>query len=66
MKVKVNRRTIELFEGARVRDALLRYFALRKMDLKLVDTVKVTDALGHQTGLDAPLKDGQVIKYKAL
>ena len=66
MKVKVNRRTLELFEGADVRAALLRYFSLRKLDLKLVDKVAVTDALGHSIGLDAPLKDGQTIKYKAI
>ncbi len=64
MKVKVNRRTIDIFEGARVRQALLRYFALRKMDLRLVEQAQVFDSYGHPTDLDAPLSEGQAIKFK--
>ena len=64
MKVKVNRRTLELFEGATVRHALLKYFSIRKMDLSLVDEVTVFDAYGHLTDLDAPLREGQTVKYK--
>ena len=64
MKVKVNRRTLELFQGATVRHALLRYFSVRKMDLSLVEKVQVTDASGHRTDLDAPLREGQTVKFK--
>ena len=64
MKVKVNRKTIEIFDGAKARQALLRYFTIRKMDLKLVENLEVYDAYGHQIGLDAPLSDGQAIKFK--
>jgi hypothetical protein len=64
MKVKVNRRTIEIFDGAKVRQALLRYFTIRKMDLKLVEQLEVYDAYGHQIGLDSPLSEGQAIKFK--
>ena len=66
MKVKVNRRFVELFEGARVRDAVLRYLVRRKMDLGLAETVRVEDALGHELGQDAPLSEGKVIKVKGL
>lgn len=64
MKVKVNRRTLELFEGASIRHALLKYFSLRKMDLSLVEEVEVYDAYGHLTDLDAPLREGQIVKFK--
>ena len=64
MKVKVNRRTIDIFEGARIRQALLRYFTIRKMDLSLVEKVSVYDAYGHLTDLDAPLSEGQTVKFK--
>lgn len=64
MKIKVNRRTLELFEGATVRHALLKYFSIRKMDLSLVEEVQVFDGYGHRTDLDAPLKDGQTVRYK--
>ena len=64
MKIKVNRRTLELFEGATVRHALLKYFSLRKMDLSLVEEAAVFDGYGHRTDLDAPLREGQIVKYK--
>lgn len=64
MKVKVNRRTLELFQGATVRHALLKYFSVRKMDLSLVEQAEVFDGYGHRTDLDAPLKEGQTVKIK--
>ena len=64
MKVKVNRRTLELFEGARVENALLRYFTVKKLDKKLIDQVEVHDAYGHVIGHDAPLSDGQKITFE--
>lgn len=64
MKVKVNRKTIDIFQGARIRQALLRYFTIRKMDLRLVEKVQVYDSYGHLTDLDAPLSEGQAIKFK--
>lgn len=66
MTVKVNRRMVELFEGARVRDAVLRYLVLRKMNVKLYQTAMVEDEWGHEIGEDAPLHDGQVIKVKGI
>lgn len=64
MKVKVNRRTLDIFEGAKARNALLRYFRIRKFDLSLVEEVDVFDVYGHPIDLDAPLSEGQIIKYK--
>ena len=63
MKVKVNRRTLELFEGARVKNALLRYFTVKKLDRQLIDSVEVKDAYGHEVDHDAPLTDGQKITF---
>ena len=66
MKVKVNRRNLEIFEGATARHPLLKYFRIRKFDLSLVEKVDVFDVWGHPIDLDAPLTEGQTIKYKAL
>ena len=66
MKIKVNRRIVELFEGARTRDAVLRYLVLRKMDVKLLEQAVVEDAYGHLVGKDAPLSDGQTLKVKGI
>ena len=66
MKVKVNRRMVDIFDGARVRDAALRYLVLRKMDVKLLEKAEAQDAYGHVIGMDAPLSDGQTIKLKGI
>lgn len=64
MKVRVNRRNVEIFDGARVRDAVLRYLVLRKMDVSLIKQAELYDAYGHTIGADAPLAEGKVIKVK--
>ena len=64
MKLKVNRKNIEIFEGAEVRHALLTYFALKKMDVGLVERVTVYDRWGHEIGLSAPASQHEVIKFK--
>lgn len=62
MMVKVNRTTVEIFEGARVRHAVLRYLVKRHNDATLIDRVVLRDAAGHRIGLDAPLAHGQLVK----
>ena len=64
MKLKVNRKTIEIFEGAQVRHALLRYFVVKGLDVRLVENLTVTDRLGHEIDLDAPASQHSVIKFK--
>lgn len=64
MKVKVNTRTLVLFEGARVKNALLRYFTVKKLDKRLIDTVEVHDIFGHVLDHDAPLSDGKQITFE--
>lgn len=64
MKVKVNTRTLVLFEGARVKNALLRYFTVKKLDKRLIDTVEVHDSFGHVLDHDAPLSDGKQITFE--
>ena len=65
MKLKVNRKTIEIFEGAQVRHALLRYFALKGLDVRLVEGLTVTDRWGHEIDLDAPASQHSAIKIKS-
>lgn len=64
MKLKVNRKTIEVFEGAEVRDALLSYFAWKRLDVSIVDTLTVYDGCGHEIDLSAPASQHEVIKFK--
>lgn len=64
MQVKVNRRTIEIFEGAVVKNALWRYFVVKKIPLSQIHVVEVHNADGHEMDLDAPLHDGQHIIFK--
>lgn len=64
MKLKVNRTTIEVFEGAEIRHALLGYLAKRRMDVALVDRLAVCDAWGHQIDLGAPASQHKTIKVK--
>lgn len=64
MKLKVNRKTIEVFEGAQVRHALLRYFAVKGLDVSLVKTLTVTDRWGHEIDQDAPASQHDVVKFK--
>jgi hypothetical protein len=64
MKLKVNRKTIEIFEGALVRHALLRYFAVKGLDVRLVEDLKVTDRFGHEIDLDAPVSQHSTIRFK--
>ena len=66
MKLKVNRKTIEIFEGALVRHALLRYFVVKGLDVRLVENLTVTDRLGHEIDLDAPASQHSVIKFKMI
>jgi hypothetical protein len=64
MKLKVNRKTIEIFEGALVRHALLRYFAVKGLDVRQVDTLTVTDRWGHEIDLDAPASQHSTITFR--
>ena len=64
MKLKVNRKTVTVFEGAEVRHAVLTYLALRAMDVRLADSMTVYDRWGHEIDLGAPASQYEVIKFK--
>ena len=64
MKIKVNRKLIEVFDGATVRHALLSYLAWKRLDVSLADTLTITDSLGHQIDPDAPTSQHEAIKVK--
>ena len=64
MRLKVNRKFVEVFEGARVRHALLCYFAWKGLDVSIVDHLKVFDRWGHEIDLDAPASQHEQIKFK--
>ena len=60
----VNRKNIEVFEGAEVRHAILSYFALKGMDVSLVDSLTVYDRWGHEIDLAAPASQFDAVKFK--
>ena len=64
MKLKVNRTTIELFEGAEIRHALISYLTRRRMSLKFLEQLVVTDVWGHEIDLDAPASAFTQIRLK--
>ena len=64
MKLKVNRKYIDVFEGAQVRHALLSYFALKGMDVQQVESLIVFDRWGHKIDLGAPASQFDVVKFK--
>lgn len=64
MKLKVNRKNIEVFEGAQVRHALLSYFAIKGLDVREVEHLKVFDRWGHEIDLDAPASAYESVKFK--
>ncbi|MBQ7157610.1 MAG: hypothetical protein IJR86_07470 [Bacteroidaceae bacterium] len=64
MKIKVNRKTITLFEGATIRHALLRYCALKGIDASTIENITVYDRFGHETDLDAPASQHDAIRIK--
>lgn len=64
MKLKVNRKIIDIYEGAEVRHALLSYFAWKGLDVSLVDKLAVFDRYGHEIDLGAPASQYEVIKFK--
>ena len=64
MKLKVNRKTVTVFEGAEVRHAVLTYLALKAMDVRLADSMTVYDRWGHEIDLGAPASQYEVIKFK--
>ena len=64
MKLRVNRKNIEVFEGALVRHALLSYFAWKGLDVDLVNSLMVYDRWGHEIDLDAPASQHEQIKFK--
>lgn len=66
MKLKVNRKNIEMFEGAQVRHAILSYFALKGMDVSQVEHLTVYDRWGHEIDLGAPASQFDVVKFKSL
>lgn len=60
MQITVNGRTIEVFSGAKVEDALRRYSA-REWARVRKGMRTVSDAHGHEVGLDGELSDGQAL-----
>ncbi|MDR1595041.1 MAG: hypothetical protein LBS43_11250 [Prevotellaceae bacterium] len=58
MKVFVNNKEIILFEGAKVKDAVLSF---DKKILREISLYEILDKYGNQTGIDGALQEGNVL-----
>jgi sulfur carrier protein ThiS len=58
MQIKVNGKAIEIFSGARVKDAL-RKFSRAECRLVQKNEKKVCDLHGHEIGLEGELNGGE-------
>lgn len=63
MTININQQSIELFEGAQVRHALLRYFVQNNLDKSEIGRVEILDKYGHVLDLDAPLSNMQCLSF---
>lgn len=54
MKIIINKIEIEIFEGAKAKDAVRMYYAQQGKTLTL-ENIIVRDAYGHKVGLDGSL-----------
>ena len=61
MKITVNDICVTLFEGACVRNAIMRASLAEKKSFMTAGDVIVRDSYGQELDLDAPLHDGQHI-----
>ncbi len=57
MHIKVNDKTIEIFSGACVKDALRKYSRITWTQIQK-GSKAVFDGLGHEVGLEGELSDG--------
>jgi hypothetical protein len=63
MQIKVNGRTVEIFSGACVRDALRKYSQVTWKQVQK-GSKAVFDGHGHGIGLDGELADGAQLLVK--
>ena len=63
MKIRINGKTVELFDGARVMDALRKY---SRADLESIKNKnkKIVDSHGHRLELDGELSEGDEFYIK--
>lgn len=64
MRIKVNRKQIEVFDGATVRHAIIGYLIWKKLDVSIANSLTVTDSQGHLLDIDAPASQHAAIKVK--
>jgi len=64
MQIKVNDQKIEIFAGAKIRDVLRKYSSAEWILVRKKEK-KVTDAYGHEVGLDGELNGGESLFIKA-
>lgn len=61
MKVFVNEKEITLFEGAKVKDAVLSF---DKRIIRKISQYEILDRYGNQTGIDGALLEGSELFIK--
>ena len=64
MTVIINQQEVEIFEGALVKHALLRYFVQNKLDKSNINEVEIFDKYGHVIDHDAPISENQQLSFE--
>ena len=59
MTITINQQEIQMFEGALVKHALLRYFVQNNLDKSNINEVEILDKYGHVIDHNAPLSENQ-------
>ena len=65
MKIYINNKELRVFQGARIRDAILAC-SPRLLHLVLAGKLAVHDRFGNRTELDGPLIEGQRLTLKRI
>ena len=64
MRITVNDKKIIIFQGATVKDALLRLFSKNGISRDTLMQVTAYDQWGHELDLDSPLREDTAITYE--
>lgn len=65
MKIHINKEQIDIFEGARVRDAVYSYLHQIGHTTAEINNMVFRDRTGHVIAEDAPLTDGAEINISS-
>jgi len=66
MNITINEKTVTIFTGAKAMDAIRKYLVEMQKSPSDLEALTIYDKYGHEIDREAPLKEGDIIKVKAL